>query len=114
MAKVLLKDIAYARSGDKGDSAIVGVILTRKEVYSWAKDFLTPERIKEYMGTIVKGNVVRYELPNINALNFILNDCLGGGGRVSMLNDAQGKTLAQAVLLMEVDIPDSIARSENG
>ena len=108
-----LKDIAYARSGDKGDSANVGLILTTKELYEWAYSYLTPEYIKSYMGDIVKGDILRYELPNINALNFILKDCLGGGGSVSMLNDAQGKTLAQAVLMMEVDIPDKLLRSED-
>ena len=113
MYSLKLKDIAYARSGDKGDSANVGVIFLNKELYSWALIYLTPKRIKEYMGAIVHGDVIRYELSNINALNFILKDCLGGGGSVSMLNDAQGKTLAQAVLMMDVEVPDTIDITTN-
>ncbi len=113
MSSLKLKDISYARSGDKGDSANVGVVFLNKELYRWALTYLTPNRIKKYMGGIVKGDVIRYELANINALNFILKDCLGGGGSISMLNDAQGKTLAQAILMMDVEVPDTIDITTN-
>tara|TARA_B100001250_G_scaffold301552_1_gene263253 strand:- start:310 stop:654 length:345 start_codon:yes stop_codon:yes gene_type:complete len=113
MAKVVLKDIAFSRSGDKGDNANVGLIFINKKIYTWAEKNLTSEVIKEYMGDIVLGDIIRYELPNINALNFILKNCLGGGGSISMLNDAQGKTLGQAVIMLEVDIPDNLFESIN-
>ena len=99
----LLSDVAYARSGDKGPNANVGVIFKNREDYDKALFFLTSKAVKSYFGNIVKGEVVRYELPNLNALNFILNDSLEGGGSETLINDAQGKTFGQAILMMEID-----------
>ena len=99
-----LKDIAYGRSGDKGMNSNVGLIFTNKENYEWAKINLTTKTVKNYMSNIVKGDVIRYELDNIYALNFILHDSLGGGGSESLLNDAQGKTHAQILLNMKINI----------
>ena len=99
-----LKDIAYGRSGDKGMNSNVGLIFTNKKNYEWAKINLTTKMVKNYMSNIVKGDVIRYELDNIYALNFILHDSLGGGGSESLLNDAQGKTHAQILLNMKINI----------
>ena len=107
--KILLGQIAHARSGDKGSSSNVGLMFYSYEVYGWAKTYITEKRVKEHFNNIVKGNVKRYEMDNLHALNFILSDSLGGGGSESLLNDSQGKTHGQALLIMEVDLPDYLA-----
>lgn len=105
--KVKLIDIAHGRSGDKGDAANIGIIAYDDKGYKIIKKHLTAEKVKQYFSGICKGNVDRYELPNLKALNFILHNTLGGGGTVSLKLDAQGKTLAAALLRMELEIPDS-------
>ena len=107
--KILLNQIAHARSGDKGSNSNVGLMFYSDDVYKWAKMYITEKRVKEHFKSIVKGDVIRYEMDNIHALNFILGDSLGGGGSESLLNDAQGKTHGQALLIMEVDLPDHLA-----
>ena len=107
--KILLGQIAHARSGDKGSSSNVGLMFYSDEVYDWAKTYITEKRVKDHFIRIVKGDVKRYEMDNLQALNFILFDSLGGGGSESLLNDAQGKTHGQALLLMEVELPDSLS-----
>ena len=106
--KILLGQIAHARSGDKGSSSNVGLMFYSVKVYDWAKTYITEKRVKEHFNSIVKGDVKRYEMDNLQALNFILGDSLGGGGSESLLNDAQGKTHGQALLIMEVDLPDHL------
>ena len=108
--KVRLGDIAYARAGDKGSSANVGVIFKNKDCYDWAVINLTEIVIEKYFKEIALGGVKRYLMDNINAINYILNDSLDGGGSESLLNDAQGKTHGQAILKMEVDIPESLIK----
>jgi hypothetical protein len=108
MQKVRLIDIAHGRSGDKGNGSNVGIIARHPDVYPFLKDKLTAEVVKNHMRHICKGDVERFELPNIGALNFILNDSLGGGGTVSMKLDAQGKTHAMLLLKMELDVPDEL------
>ena len=103
MSSMVLSDIAYARSGDKGPNANVGVIFKDEKGYKWGLSNLTESVVKDYFGDIVKGSVVRYALPNLYALNFILNDSLEGGGSETLINDAQGKTLGQAILMMKID-----------
>ena len=103
MKSILLGDIAYARSGDKGPNANVGVVFKNKEDYKWGVDNLTEKAVKDYFGDMVKGSVVRYTLSNLYALNFILNDSLEGGGSETLINDAQGKTFGQAILMMKID-----------
>ncbi len=105
MAKIQLKEICHGRSGDKGDAANVGLIAYKKEDYEVIKQKVTAEAVKKHFEGICLGDVDRYELPNINALNFVLHNTLGGGGTVSLKNDAQGKTLASALLMMEIEIP---------
>lgn len=102
--KIKLIDIAHGRSGDKGDAANVGIIAYNKEGYEIIKKYLTVETVRKHFEGICFGNVERYELPNILALNFILHNTLGGGGTVSLKHDAQGKTLAAALLRIELDI----------
>lgn len=108
MAKVKLIEIAHGRSGDKGNGSNVGIIARHPDVYPFLKKELTAERVKNHMKHICKGKVERYEMENIGALNFILNESLGGGGTVSLKLDAQGKTHASTMLRMEVDVPDDL------
>ena len=103
--KVKLGNIAYARSGDKGSSSNVGIIFRNKDCYDWAVLNLTERVIEEYFKEIALGGVKRYLMNNINAINYILYDSLDGGGSESLLNDAQGKTHAQALLKMEIEMP---------
>ncbi|MEX1184430.1 MAG: hypothetical protein WEF86_14555 [Gemmatimonadota bacterium] len=101
--------LAHGRSGDKGDTVNVGVIARRPEYYDLLCHTLTTERVKQHFGDLVKGSVERFELPNLHALNFLLHEALGGGGTVSLMTDAQGKTFSTALLRMEIDVPDSLA-----
>lgn len=102
--KIKLKDIAHGRSGDKGDAANVGIIAYNEEGYQIIEKFLTTEVVKKHFEGICFGKVERYELPNLKALNFLLHNTLGGGGTVSLKLDAQGKTLAAALLRMELEV----------
>ena len=102
--KIKLKNICHGRSGDKGDAANIGIIAYDDKSFDIIRKHLTAERVKNHFKGICKGSVERYELPNIRALNFLLHNTLGGGGTVSLKHDAQGKTLAAALLRMELDI----------
>ncbi len=106
MKKLPLYAIAHARSGDKGDGSNVGVVAYDRRGYELLRERLTPERVRRHFDGIVLGDVERYELPNLLALNFILHDSLGGGGSASLKNDAQGKTHAMALLRLELELPD--------
>lgn len=110
MAKVKLIDIAHGRSGDKGDGSNVGIIARHPEIYPFLKENLTAEKVKDHMKHICKGEVDRYELPNIGALNFVLHESLGGGGTVSLKLDAQGKTHASMLLRMDIEVPDELLK----
>lgn len=102
--KIKLRDIAHGRSGDKGNAANIGIIAYDDKGYRLIKKHLTAKRVKKHFKGICFGKVERYELPNIRALNFVLHDTLGGGGTVSLKHDAQGKTLAAALLRLELKI----------
>ncbi len=104
--KISLLNIAHARSGDKGDTANVGLIALKDEFYPILEREVTAVKVKQHFGEIVKGNVERFELPNLKALNFLLHESLGGGGTLSLMTDAQGKTLSTALLRMEIEVPD--------
>lgn len=108
MPTVKLLKIAHGRSGDKGNGSNVGIIARHPDIYPFLKENLTADRVKDHMKHVCKGEVERYELPNIGALNFILNESLGGGGTVSLKLDAQGKTHASQVLRMDVDVPEDL------
>ena len=101
--KVPLSQLAHTRSGDKGDTCNVGVIALREEDYPILAREVTADRVKRHFGEMVKGEVERFELPNLGALNFLLHGALGGGGTVSLRIDAQGKTFGAALLAMEVE-----------
>lgn len=110
MPTVKLLKIAHGRSGDKGNGSNVGIIARHPDIYPFLKETLTADRVKDHMKNVCKGEVERYELPNIGALNFILNESLGGGGTVSLKLDAQGKTHASQVLRMDVDVPQDLLK----
>ncbi|HXY31892.1 MAG TPA: hypothetical protein VEI06_14385 [Gemmatimonadaceae bacterium] len=107
--KVRLLDIAHARSGDKGDTANVGVIALRPEWYPILERYLTRERVAAHFAPVIHGGVERFELPNLLALNFLLHGALGGGGTVSLKTDAQGKVFSTALLRLSLDVPDEDA-----
>jgi hypothetical protein len=102
--KIQLLQIAHARSGDKGDTGNVGVIARKEEYYPILVKYLTVKKVKEHFRGICFGEVERFELPNLGALNFLLHQSLGGGGTQSLKNDAQGKTLSSIMLRMELEI----------
>ena len=102
--KIPLSQIAHTRSGDKGDTVNIGVIVYKPEHYPLIAEQLTAERIKEFFAELVLGKVERYELPNLGALNFLLHEALGGGGTLSLRVDAQGKTFGAALLGIELDV----------
>src|ERR1700749_1053693 len=111
--RVKLLKLAHARSGDKGDTANVGLIALREEFYALLAREVTAERVKEHYGVLVQGGVERFELPNLGALNFLLHESLGGGGTLSLMTDAQGKTFSTALLRMEIDVSDAEGRELN-
>ncbi|MCA1555430.1 MAG: hypothetical protein LC747_01950 [Acidobacteria bacterium] len=104
--KVQLIKLAHARSGDKGDTANVGLIALREEFYPLLVREVTAARVKEHFEGICKGDVERFELDNLGALNFLLHESLGGGGTLSLMTDAQGKTFSTALLRMYIEVPD--------
>ncbi len=107
--QIQLVDIAHARSGDKGDTANVGLIALRPEWYALLERYVTRERVAQHFAGMITGDVVRYELPNLNALNFLLHGALDGGGTLSLKTDAQGKVYSTALLRMVIDVPDADA-----
>src|SRR6266481_141998 len=109
--RVQLVRLGHARSGDKGDTANVGLIALRDEFYPLLVREVTAARVKEHFKGICKGEVERFELPNLGALNFLLHESLGGGGTLSLMTDAQGKTFSTALLRMKIDVPDEEAES---
>ncbi|MDA1082459.1 MAG: hypothetical protein O2973_12470 [Gemmatimonadetes bacterium] len=105
--KVCLIDIAHARSGDKGDTANVGVVAKRPEWYPLIDQYLTTQIVSDHFRPIINGPVERFTLPNLGALNFLLHGALDGGGTRSLRIDAQGKTLSTAMLRIVLDVPES-------
>lgn len=114
MARLQLVHLAHARSGDKGDTANVGVIAYDPAHYELLRERLTPGAVKAHFGDAVRGEVERFELPNLHALNFLLHGALDGGGTVSLMNDAQGKVFSTALLRMEIEVPDEVAEAVAG
>lgn len=103
-----LRSIAFARSGDKGSSANVAVFGRSPAAYAWLRTHLTADRVEAYFRPLGVGTVVRYDVPNLEALNFVLPAVLAGGGSCSLRIDAQGKTLGQALLEMPVNLPSEL------
>ena len=108
---VRLLDIAHARSGDKGDTANVGLIAIEPAWYPVLDRYVTRERVAAHFRGVIDGPVERYELPNLNALNFLLHGALDGGGTLSLKTDAQGKVFSTAMLRMVLEIPDEEAKA---
>lgn len=108
--RIRLLDIAHARSGDKGDTVNVGVIALEPRWYEVLEQFVTRKRVAEHFRGMIEGDVERYELPNLNALNFLLRGALDGGGTLSLKTDAQGKVYSTALLRMVIDVPDAEAK----
>jgi len=106
--KIQLVQIAHSRSGDKGDTANIGLIALKPGYYEILKSEVTPKKVKDHFKGICKGKVERFELPNIGALNFLLHNSLGGGGTMTLKHDAQGKTLSTALLRMEIYVDDKL------
>ncbi|MEE8116841.1 MAG: hypothetical protein V3T28_07020 [Gemmatimonadales bacterium] len=106
--KVQLVRLAHARSGDKGDTANVGLIALKPAYYPLLRDQVTASRVARHFRGLITGGVERYELPNLNALNFLLHGALGGGGTLSLKTDAQGKVFSTALLRMEITVPPSL------
>jgi hypothetical protein len=104
--KIPLSKIAHGRSGDKGDTANIGIIAYAPSHYPILLREVTAEKVKAHFGAFVQGDVIRYELPNLGALNFLLHESLGGGGTLSLRIDAQGKTLSAALLRMEIEVDE--------
>src|SRR5690242_21034018 len=109
--RIRLLELCHARSGDKGDTANVGLIAYKPEYYPVLVKQVTAAKVAQHFKGIIKGKVERYELPNLNELNFLLHGALGGGGTLSMKTDAQGKVFSTAMLRMVLDVPDEVARS---
>ena len=103
-----LRSIAFARSGDKGDSANIAVFGRTPAAYAWLCENLTAVAVEEFFRPLGVGSVTRYDVQNLEALNFVLPHVLGGGGSRSLRIDAQGKTLGMALLEMQVAAPDSL------
>jgi hypothetical protein len=108
--KIRLLDLVHARSGDKGDTANVGVIALKPEWYPLLSRELTRDRVTQHFAGMITGRVDRFDLPNLHALNFLLHGALDGGGTLSLKTDAQGKVYSTAMLRMLLDIPDSEAK----
>lgn len=111
--KVRLVDIAHARSGDKGDTANVGVIALKPEWYELLSAHLSEERVADHFKGAIEGKVERFEIPNLGALNFLLHGALDGGGTLSLKTDAQGKVFSTALLRMVIDVPDEEVKRLN-
>lgn len=110
MARIQLAQIAIARSGDKGDGSNIGVMAKSPALYTFLEGVLTAAAVKNYFKDICFGEVTRYELPNLNGLNFILEDSLGGGGTETLITDAQGKVHGLGLLHLELDVPDELLK----
>src|SRR5512146_3169986 len=109
--KVRLVDIAHTRSGDKGDTANVGVIALKPEWYPVLERYLTLDRVTQHFRGVITGPIERYELPNLRALNFLLHGALDSGGTLSLKTDAQGKVFSTAMLRLVLDVPDDEAKA---
>ena len=114
MARVPLLDLAHARSGDKGNTANVGLIAYDERDYPLLVEEITADRVKEHFAGMVEGPVERFALDNLGALNFLLHGALDGGGTVSLMTDAQGKVFSTALLRMEIEVPEEVADRVRG
>ena len=108
--KVKLREVAHARSGEKGDTVNISVIAYREEDYEIIERQVTVESVRQLYSPIIKGEILRYEVPNIGALNFVLEGALGGGRSRTLAFDESGKALSSLILTMDIEVPDSYAK----
>lgn len=113
MSKILLKDIAQARSGDKGNTVNIGLFAPSRELYEIFAQQVTAEKVKEHFQELITGEVIRYEVPTINAFNFILTGALNGGGSRSIWIDSLGKCFGANLLRMEIEVPEDVLKISN-
>lgn len=104
--EIYLNDIAHGRSGDKGDTSNVCVFARRPEYYPIILREVTAERLKEYFGDMVKGDITRYEVPSMNGMNFVMHHALGGGATMSLRMDSLGKSMGSAVMRLKIHVND--------
>ena len=109
MARIQLRDLCGARSGDKGDVSDVSLFADDEAAFDALRAVVTPERVKAHFGDLVKGEVERYEARNVLALKFVMQEALGGGAPRSLRSDNLGKTHGPSLLRMWVDVPDDVA-----
>jgi hypothetical protein len=107
--RLALRELCAYRSGDKGDTSDVAVFAYDDETYALIVEQVTAEKVRAHFGSMVHGEVRRYEAPNVRALNFVLEGALGGGGPKSLRSDNLGKTLGGALVRLEIDVPDAVA-----
>ena len=112
MAKVYLKDIAHARSGDKGDTSNICVFARDPKDYDVLKEVLTVQRVHEHFGDMVKGDIKRYEVASLNGFNFVMKHALGGGATQSLRQDTLGKSMASGLMRLVVDYPQEQEKEE--
>jgi hypothetical protein len=106
VSKVLLKELAYTRSGDKGDISNVGILAFNRSSFEILRKQVTPQRVKEHYQDLVRGEVKVYEMPNINALQVVMHNALGGGATKTLRWDETGKSMCLAMLYMEIEVPN--------
>ena len=106
MKYVYLHTLAHGRSGDKGDTSNVCVFANDPKYYALLSEYITPERVKEYFGDMVKGKVIRYDLPKLNGFNFVMYHALGGGAADSLRLDSLGKSMGSAFMRMKIPVED--------
>jgi hypothetical protein len=109
VAAIQLRDLCGARSGDKGDIADLSLFADDEAAYEAIRAEVTAERVKAHFGSLVKGRVERYEVPNVWALKFVCHEALGGGGPRSLRADNLGKTMAASLLRLWIDVPEAVA-----
>jgi hypothetical protein len=107
--RLALRELCGYRSGDKGDTSDVALLADDDDVYALIVEQVTAAKVQAHFGSMVHGEVTRYEAPNVRALNFVLRGALGGGGPKSLRSDNLGKTLGGALVRLEIDVPDTIA-----
>ena len=106
MREILLNDIAHGRSGDKGDTSNICVFARTPEYYEIINREVTPERLHDFFGDMVKGEIIRYEVPSLGGFNFVLKHALGGGATMSLRLDSLGKSMGSAIMRLKIHVKD--------
>jgi hypothetical protein len=107
--RMALRDLCGYRSGDKGDTSDIALLAYDDETYALIVEQVTAEKVRAHFGSMVRGEVLRYEVPNVRALNFVLKGALGGGGPKSLRSDNLGKTFGGSLVRLEIEVPEPLA-----